>query len=63
MSSERKDTRGTDTRQVYRKPQLRKIELVTGEVLFEGCKMNGGGLNYMDNPDCGISNNCVGSGS
>lgn len=63
MKREEERVPGKESRQVYRKPELRRVELVTGEVLAEGCKMAGGGLNLGDNPNCGLVNGCNASGS
>ncbi len=42
-----------ETRQTYRKPQLRRVQLVAGEVLAEGCKLSSGGKAAgIDNITC-----------
>ncbi len=53
-----------ESRETYRKPQLRRVQLVTGEVLAEGCKMANAGKNVgIDNIYCFGSTVCVSSGS
>jgi hypothetical protein len=53
-----------ESRETYRKPQLRRVQLVTGEVLAEGCKLNDGGKNLgMDNITCRQPVICANAGS
>ena len=47
----------------YEKPRLRCIELVTEEVLGSGCKFINGPANFGIPMNCGLSNNCVLTGS
>jgi hypothetical protein len=63
MNREADSTQGTERRQAYRKPKLRRIELVTGEVLGLGCKMIGGGPAVTEQTDCGLVVSCNQSGS
>lgn len=51
-------------RQAYRKPQLRRVQLVAGEVLAEGCKLTNGGKNVgIDNISCTQPTVCSVQGS
>lgn len=42
----------------YKKPELKTIELAAREVLAAGCKLDGGGNNFGDEP-CNIGS-CAG---
>ena len=63
MNKEGHPVQGADQRQSYRKPRLRRIELVAGEVLGQGCKMASTGQNFGNEHDCGLLSSCVGEGS
>jgi hypothetical protein len=57
-------TVGPESRREYRKPELRRVQLVTGEILAVGCKLSNGGKNVgMDSISCTIPNGCVNAGS
>ncbi len=50
-----------ENRKNYRPPQIRRIELVTDEVLIVGCKA--AGYTNVRSPACGTTSNCAGLGS